>query len=345
MLYPTILKDDEYIRIVLLRKGDNNSFQKAIFVKTFEEFEATISKYKYNYDVYTQLATNRGNTDGTKTSQRQRKVLYLDFDFQDYPELANEDISVFSAKIKDKLPHLYISCGVASGNGYHFYISIKPSCDIKSITELNISLAELVGADLNACKPTQIARVPTTYNHKISKGIYDYKAKDKWKYCKVVFNMYEANNLFKPYSLDAISNYINKYKANKKAVVELEEYRQKVNWDYSSRNKPHSYLCIQKVFNEGADIHQRNFWLGRIVKMFQKQGVNEYTIYKYAHEFNSRCRPPKPTNVIDDDVARYLANDYNLLGCWEALSNPNHREWDNLIVTRHIVETITQAIP
>ncbi len=327
MLYPENLKADEYIRIVCLRKGADTPFQKSLFVKNYIEFEAAVAKYKYSYDVYTQLATNRDNIKGLKENQRQRKVLYLDFDFQDYPDLANKDITSFSAKIKDKFPSLFICCGVASGNGYHFYISIKPSCNIKSITELNYQLAELVGADLAACKSTQIVRVPTSYNHKVEKGIYDYVNKDKWKYTKVVFNDYKKNELFKAYTLDNIDTYIQKYISNEKAKFEFAEYKTKVTWNYADKSTPQCYLCIKKVFYEGADIHQRNFWLGRIVKMYQKQGVSEPRIYKLAHEYNSRCRPPKPTSVIDDDVKRYLHTDYNLLGCWESIKNQTQRNF------------------
>ena len=46
-----------------------------------------------------------------------------------------------------------------SGNGYHFYTIIEPTCKVRELCELNKEICQLVGADTNACKVTQVAKV------------------------------------------------------------------------------------------------------------------------------------------------------------------------------------------
>ena len=81
-MYPSTFREKEYVRLIALRRDLHGRVvsTKVEFVKTFEDYAAFIQKYRYTHDVYNQLATNRGKENGTKTTQRQRKVLYLDFD-------------------------------------------------------------------------------------------------------------------------------------------------------------------------------------------------------------------------------------------------------------------------
>lgn len=125
MMFPPKLREEEYIRMVAIRKDKHGNpvATKVGFVKNFEEYSAFVEKYKYTHDIYNQIATNRGDKDGKKTTQRQRRVLFLDFDGKDYPEL--HDASDFSSLIHEKLPQLFLHACVASGHGFHFYVSIK----------------------------------------------------------------------------------------------------------------------------------------------------------------------------------------------------------------------------
>ena len=107
MLYPEKLRENEYIRLIALHREENDKAQTIVrYAKDFEEYREFIYKYRYSYDVYNQIATNRGNVNGSRKSQRYRKVLYLDFDRKDYPNL--ESVSDFSRLIKQKFPELFI---------------------------------------------------------------------------------------------------------------------------------------------------------------------------------------------------------------------------------------------
>ena len=91
-MYPSTFREKEYVRLIALRRDLHGRVvsTKVEFVKTFEDYAAFIQKYRYTHDVYNQLATNRGKENGTKTTQRQRKVLYLDFDQKDFPVILRE---------------------------------------------------------------------------------------------------------------------------------------------------------------------------------------------------------------------------------------------------------------
>lgn len=137
MLYPEKLKDDEWIRLVGIRKDETGSPESTLvkFIKTYEEYEEFVFKYRYTYDLYNQIATNKGNENGNARSQRCRKVLYMDFDQKDYPNMT--DAEQFTELIKSKIPKLFLIACVNSGHGYHFYISIKQSCRISEVVKLN----------------------------------------------------------------------------------------------------------------------------------------------------------------------------------------------------------------
>lgn len=174
MLYPDKLKDDEWIRLVGIRKLEKETKQVIEYVRTFDEYFEFIQNNKLRYDLYNQLATNRNTDNGTLKSQRCRKVLYLDFDLKDFDHLKNPDAEKFTDIIKAKFPKLFLHACINSGHGYHIYISIKKNCSLTEIAALNKEMAKLVGADVKAALSTQIARIPCTYNHKMDDGTYDY---------------------------------------------------------------------------------------------------------------------------------------------------------------------------
>lgn len=324
MLFPAKLRENEYVRLVAIRKDKtgNPVASKVDYVQSFEEYAAFVQKYRYTHDVYNQIATNRGKDSGTKISQRQRKVLYLDFDKKDYPNM--HDAAEFTRMIKDKLPKLYLHSCVSSGHGFHFYISIKSTCKIDEVVDINKELVSILGADIKAALPTQIARVPCTYNHKSEDGTYDYENREKWNYVKVVNNSYMVGNQFRSFDLPYISKQMNYYSENQKTVEILD----KVEWHYENLDEYPCYLCIRKILNEGADEFQRNFWHGSIVKLLQMEGYQESKIYTICQEWNTKCRPPKNPKVIEEDTKRYINFPGKLLGCYECFPiGDKHRDF------------------
>lgn len=329
MLYPEKLKENEYIRMIALRRdkdgnvGQDEGDREIRYVKSFGAFQWFINKYRETHDVYNQIATNYGRKDGTITSQRMRKVIYLDFDRKDYPDV--KDARDCTQMIKDKIPKLFLHGCINSGHGYHYYISINPTCKVKEVVEINKILVSILGADKKAALPTQISRPPCTYNHKLDDGTYDYENKEKWSFVKVIDNRYRVGNQFKAFKLPYLSKLINYYNQEQENIKILE----KQPYNYEILSEYPCYLCINKVLNEGADKGQRDFWLGRIVKMLQANGgYFESQIYSICQEYNAKCRPPKPKNIIEDDVKFYLEKDYKLLGCYESFKiDDPHRKF------------------
>ena len=323
-MYPSTFREKEYVRLIALRRDLHSRVvsTKVEFVKTFEDYAAFIQKYRYTHDVYNQLATNRGKENGTKTTQRQRKVLYLDFDQKDFPDL--HDASDFTKWIHNKLPKLYLHACVASGHGFHFYVSIKPTCKLNEVWDLNKELVSILNADPQAASPTQISRPPCTYNHKQADGSYDYENRDNWAYVKMVNNSYMVGSKFKQFDLSYIRRQMDYFTETQETAKILD----KVDWNYEALDDYPCYLCIQKVMNEGADEGQRNFWHGRIVKMLQMDGYTKSKIHTLCQEYNTKCRPPKDKKVIEEDTNRFLDTDYKLLGCYESFpEGDKHRAW------------------
>jgi hypothetical protein len=77
MMFPSKLREKEYIRMVAIRKDKHGNpvATKVGFVKNFEEYAAFVEKYKFTHDVYNQIATNRGDKDG-KRQHRDREGFY-----------------------------------------------------------------------------------------------------------------------------------------------------------------------------------------------------------------------------------------------------------------------------
>lgn len=320
MLFPNCLKENEYIRLIALRRDANGNVGNECgdriiqYVNNFDDYRNFIFKYRYTHDVYNQIATNRNNRDGTIKSQRCRKVLYLDFDKKDYPEL--KDAMDFTAIIKEKMPKLFLHACICSGHGFHYYISIKSTCNLKDVVDINKELVSILGADIKAASPTQISRPPCTYNHKLEDGSYDYVHKKKWQYVKVITNRYRVGKQFRTYKLSYISKLIKYYHQSQENIKILERQR----WNYETLKEYPCYLCVKKVMNEGADKGQRNFWHGRIVKMLQMEGYQESKIYSLCQEYNKKCYPPKTEKIIEDDTKKFMTGDYKLLGCYESFN-------------------------
>ena len=323
MLYPSTLREDEYIRMIALRRSRDGQVVSSIvdFVKSFDDYCKFIQKYRYTHDVYNQLATNRGKEKGTESTQRLRRVLFLDFDLKDYPEF--HDAQDFTAMIKKKIPKLYLHACVNSGHGFHFYVSVKANVgEFQELISLNKELVSFLGADSKAASVAQIDRPPCTYNHKTPDG-YDYENREKWSFVKTVNNTYGVGNQFKSLDLP----YIRKQLNSRKYETETQEVLDKIDWHYETLDKYPCYLCIRKVLNEGADEGQRNFWHGKIVKLLQMEGYQESKIYSVCQEYNSKCRPPKSKSEIEADTKRFMENDYNMLGCYESIEDPIKRGW------------------
>jgi DNA-binding MarR family transcriptional regulator len=303
MLYPKQLKENEYIRILAVRKarkeGDKD-FTKAVFVQSFEEFQDYIETHKHVFELYTTLATTRGCINGEEGSLRQRKVLYLDFDKKENKDIktAQDCMDI----VKAKFPHLFIHAIINSGHGFHLYISIKPTCKLDEVKEINTRLIKAVGADQKAGLITQVVRIPTSYNMKHGEKTP----------VIVVNNFYEVGEKFSAYKLPYLHKMLNEYEHVSERMEQLEKR------EYHLPAMGEAYYCVRKAEAEGVDEGKRNFWLGRIINYKTMYGFTPEQIERDCLEFNKRCRPPKNPEEIKRDIKSYSKKNYHLLGCYES---------------------------
>lgn len=177
MLYPEKLKENEFVCLFLVKTdkegnpeydADGNEVKFHKYAKSYQQYQEIVEKYKHNFHVYNALATVKMDKNEElhrrEANMRQRQVLFIDFDKKDYENLTTAQ--EFTSLIKDKLPDVFLHACYDSGHGYHYYISVEHTCKIRDLCELNRLICEVVGADTNACKVTQVARVPGTYNRK-----------------------------------------------------------------------------------------------------------------------------------------------------------------------------------
>lgn len=336
MLFPKELKENEYVCLFLVKTdkqgnpvldkdGQEVRFHK--FVKNFSQYKECVDRYKYNFHVYNALATVKFDKNGElhrrAANMRQRRVLFIDFDEKDYPNL--KDVYAFTKMIKDKLPDMFLHAFYDSGHGYHYYVIIPPTCKNKEISELNKEICSLVGADTDACKVTQVARVPCTYNRKYP------NENGKFPLVKEI-NHYEKNPYAVKHFHPCNTDYIRRRIINAKKVLEYElETKPLEKWDYAGDGfdlKVYPCLCTEKVLHEGADKGQRNTWLGRIISMLLFQGYTESVVREKCIDWNTRCRPPKNPNTVRDEISGYLEKKdiYKLNGCWENIKDERVKE-------------------
>lgn len=292
-----VLEDDEYIRLV----GQHTDRPEPTiqFVKKVREVKAFISKYSQVANLYITLATVKGKG-GAAENMKRRRVLFLDFDRKDYPHI--KEVSDFTSLIKSVLPQLFIHMIVDTGGGYHFYISIEETENIKELAAINKSLAEIVGADLKATLTTQIARIPTSLNLK--------DRNNKKPVSMVLNNLVDSPQKFSPFRLAKVEGFIRRVQLNNKNIESVTPIQGQ------RYEKTTSYFCCEAMLSQGVEEGERNFALGRITKYLQD--IKGYTLgnaLKVVQEWNRKCRPPKSPIIVEADFRSYWDGDYKLLGC------------------------------
>lgn len=331
MVFPKTLKENEYIclfmvktdkegNVSLNKEGNEIKFHR--FAKNFEQYQEYINQYKHNFHVYNALATVKADKNGElhrrEANMRQQSVLFIDFDKKDYPNLT--DAHDFTKLIKDKLPDTFLHAYYDSGHGYHYYIIIPPTCKIRELSEFNKEICSLVGADTNACKVTQVARIPCTYNRKYldEKGRFPL-VKEIGHYKK---SSYAVKN-FHPCNVD----YLKRRVANAKKIMECTlESKPLKKWDYAGDSwdiPVYPCLCTEKILHEGANKGERNVWLGRIISMLRFNGATISKVREICLEWNTKCRPPKSPNEVRKEIDTYLDKEdvYKLNGCWDKIAD------------------------
>lgn len=246
-----IIKNKEYIKI---EKYNNKYLKKEEFFNNINELCLSVeSPSKFYYDTYFSLATNNGNSKAINDSLT-RTCIAFDFDKKDNEGLEALDLMhIFSKK------GLFYHCIIDSGHGFHVYIFINRTNNLKLVNEVTKHIAILLGADLNCT--TQILRVPFTLN------------------CK------EDNNKKRV-------NIIKLYKdIRRKNIEELaKRYIMKCN-----ENKNIEYLlneripdCLKLILENGSDYGNRNKDLQKIVILLRNMRKSEASILAISEEWNNK---------------------------------------------------------
>ena len=301
VVIPQPLEADEYIRVMRIYTNyeKNKPFPTIHYVKTFEEVDEIVKKYKYNYTLYISLATyNLLHGEEVMAKPYRRQVIFLDFDQKDFPDF--KDVNDYSTHIKERMPSLFNHCIVASGSGgYHYYIATEPK-PYDEVVAINKKIERLTSADERAACSTQVARIPTSNN---------LKSPDNPVYVKIVNNVY-GSEYYKPYKLSVLQHIIDSTILNNEIEIPKQEK------PIIIENISGKYYCIEQMINLGCSKGERNFALGRICAKLKSEGYTCHKAKETVLSWNRRCSPPKSIGELESEFDVYWKSDkYKLLGC------------------------------
>lgn len=279
ILFRDVLKTNEYITLFLIHKDTNIKTQR--HYKSIQDTIKDIDKLKHYYNIFVSLATTDGQGRATE-NLKNRSILGFDFDKKDYEKGFNyKDVLNRFSKLG-----IYYHMLVDSGHGYHAYVLADNTNNIDKLISVNKAIATRLGADIQAVKPTQVLRVPGTYNYK-----------DKPKRVNIIWLQADKNKLI-PYGLDRQYNkFCTATDTNIKYIKD--------------NNIPY---CIKQML-EGVEKGHRNFALGRLTKWLQSKNYSKNKAFEIIKEWNNKCNPLEDIEVLKNNFNEYWNKDYKLLGC------------------------------
>lgn len=284
------LGENEHIRV--LQTNEKTKFQKVSFFNDVDDLiNFTTNKHRVFNNTYFNLCSTNGNG-GAKENLINRYVLGFDFDKKHYEEGFNHK----HVMEKFKSLGLWYHALVDSGNGYHAYMIIEPTNDLDKVQEVQVELRNLLNSDKDATKPTQVLRVPYTFN-----------VKDKPKEVRIIsqfdrktIKKYDINQLHKRFCQ-------NRFRDNdNKVVIALSD----------------SYpICVEKALKGGSEVGRRNKDLFNIVIALKHRGHNISQIKHTINEWNKLNK--EPLNNLNEEVERVFNkyNGYICNGCEEEIKD------------------------
>lgn len=275
------LKDNEYIRIyqnnktneVTLLDFDKKDFSKVEFFNNIDDIVSYVTNKNSSFmNTYFTLSTTNG-FGGTLSNLQNRYFIGFDFDKKDYDSLTLADIVNKFNELK-----LYYHCLIDSGNGYHAYICINKTNDHKLVEEVTKTIAQKLGADLNACKTTQILRMPLTYN-----------IKDKKKQVRII-KLYDKETI-KRYDIDKLAK---RFCRDVKTTTDT-------NIKYILDTKVPN--CIADILKNGSREGNKNSDLQKIIVSLRLRNKTLPQVFSIAKEWNY-----KSENSFSDNELEYQVN-------------------------------------
>lgn len=284
LVFPNLV--NEYITIT--RIDNTNIVQERHFNNVDDAITYATGIDKSYWNTYYSVTTTDGigrSTDNLKT----RNCICLDYDKKELGENFNH-IDILH---KFKNIRCFYHCIIDTGHGYHVYIFIEPTTDLKAVEEVTKCLAMLTGADTKATLPTQLMRVPGTVNIKEA-------GKKNHKRVNIVYLADDSKIKLLP-----ISHYQYNY---------VTESTKNTNIQYVMRDN-HIPNCVTNILKNGSKVGNRNSDLQILVVALKRMGKTLAEIKSIVAEWLNN------TETMDDlhyQVEYMYNNLYNgVLNCTE----------------------------
>ena len=298
--------EEEFIRVFQDNKTreKDSTYSKVEFFNNIDDLvQFSTNKYiKYN-NTYFELSTTDGQQ-GNEEHLLNRYCISLDFDKKDL----GVDFSSKDILNKFKAAKIHYHCLVDSGNGFHVYICINKTNNIKMVQEVQEALCDKLGADKNAIKSTQILRVP-----------YSFNIKDYPKRVKIIHMDDRNSDKFKPYDIEFLykKNCINEFGS-------LAEDKQ-IKYTLNNTNIP---ICIQNILSNGTTEGDRYQDLQKIIVMLRQRN-------KPLGEIKAVCKEWAIKSQYDDNLDYRINNIYDNLNyiSMDCKSCENKQECFNVVIS------------
>lgn len=313
------LLNNQYIRIYQSNKTDNIDYGKIInkveFFNNIDDLVQYCSINTKNMNTYFNLSLTNGKS-GQTEDLKERHVLSWDFD----KKHLGEDFSHIDIIENFKNLNLWYHCLVDSGHGYHTYICIEPTDDIDKVVEVTKAIGNRISADKDAMKPTQLLRVPYTFN-----------IKNKIKQVNII-NLYPKDTI-KRYNINDLYNRFCTTEQSKSIEDKAIKY---------TLNNTNLQPCIVDILQSGSKDGSKNYDLQKIVVSLRSRNKKISEILYTCKEWNSKSENKFSDNELEYQVNYMYENlriaefkcqgcKYNL-NCWNRIeSDFNYGEGEILL--------------
>lgn len=291
------LNDGEFIRVVQIK---NDGFVQEKYFKNIDDLiEYALSKKSICYNTYFELVTT-SEKGGDIENLKYGYCIGLDFDKSEFGSKLNIEEIVE----KFKSIGLFYHAIVDSGNGFHVYIYIQKTNNFEIIKEVTTTIASKIGADLNACKSTQLLRIPYTYNIKNLKkikqvNIVHIQERDSIK-------RYDINQLQQKYcKTDKEKSVCNKKNKSNSLPLSI----------LNSNIKP----CVIDILENGSEDHCNNLDLQKIVVELKSKNKTLNEVAYICNKWNTLNAKPWNQKELDYQVKymydNLITTQYNCKEC------------------------------
>lgn len=274
------LINNQYIRV--FQKKDE--FNKVTFWNNIDDLNMYIENNRFNANTYFTLATTDGVA-GAEENLQYRYFLAWDFDKKIDNKLNAKEIMFRFKELK-----LWYHCIIDSGNGYHVYMCINSTNNLKMVEKVTKALGEKLGADPEGMLRTQILRVPLTFN-----------LKNRAKQVNII-KMFSKDTI-KPYDIDKLHDKYCKFTENKTDRT--------IQYAINNTNFP---PCIVNIL-KGVEDGDRNFCLKRLISFLKLYKYNESESWNIIKEWNYKNEPQIDANELEYQFQYIYDKEYKCFGC------------------------------